>query len=150
MNRHHVHHYNQRKLMGLFSEFKTFVSKGNVLDLAIGVIIGSAFGKIVSSFVADIIMPPIGMALGGVNFTELKTVLRHAVVDASGKVISPAVTVNYGNFFQNVIDFLIIAFVIFMAIKAINRFKRKEEVVVVVETPAEIALLTEIRDLLKK
>ncbi|MES2767269.1 MAG: large-conductance mechanosensitive channel protein MscL [Bacteroidota bacterium] len=136
--------------MGLFSEFKTFVSKGNVLDLAIGVIIGSAFGKIVSSFVADIIMPPIGMALGGVNFTELKTVLRHAVVDASGKVISPAVTVNYGNFFQNVIDFLIIAFVIFMAIKAINRFKRKEEVVVVVETPAEIALLTEIRDLLKK
>jgi large conductance mechanosensitive channel len=136
--------------MGLIREFKEFAMKGNVLDLAIGIIIGGAFGKIISSFVADIIMPPIGMALGGVNFTDLKTVLRDAVVDASGKVISPAVTVNYGNFFQNVIDFLIIAFVIFMMIKAINRFKKKEEVVVVVGTPAEISLLTEIRDLLKK
>ncbi len=137
--------------MGLFSEFKTFVSKGNVLDLAIGIIIGGAFGKLISSFVADIIMPPIGMALGGVNFTELKTVLRDAVTDASGKIISPAVTINYGNFFQTVIDFLIIAFVIFMMIKAINRFKKKEEVVeVIVETPVEIALLTEIRDLLRK
>ena len=136
--------------MSLYSDFKTFAMKGNVLDLAVGVIIGGAFGKIVSSFVADIIMPPIGMALGGVNFTDFKTVLRDAVADASGKVISPAVTVNYGSFLQNVIDFLIIAIVIFTAIKTINRFKRKEEVVVVVETPAEIALLTEIRDLLKK
>jgi large conductance mechanosensitive channel len=134
--------------MGFFKEFKTFAMRGNVLDLAVGIIIGAAFGKIVSSLVADIIMPPIGLALGGVNFTDLKIPLRDEVLDAAGKVISPAVSINYGVFFQHIIDFLIVAFAIFLLIRTINRFKKKEEPVEVV-TPAEVSLLTEIRDLLK-
>ncbi len=132
--------------MKFLDEFKAFAMKGNMVDMAIGIIIGAAFGKIVSSIVNDILMPPIGLLLGGVNFTDLKVVMRAAV---EGK---PAVTWNYGSFIQALIDFLIIAFSVFLLIKAINMAKKKEE-------PAPAAppaptkdqiLLTEIRDLLKK
>jgi large conductance mechanosensitive channel len=121
--------------------------KGNVLDMAVGIIIGGAFGKIISSVVGDIIMPPIGLLLGGVNFTDLKIVLKAATETA------PAVTMNYGNFIQVTIDFLIIAFVIFMLIKAMNAAKKKEAAAPPPAPPApskEEMLLTEIRDLLKK
>jgi large conductance mechanosensitive channel len=130
----------------LLQEFKAFAMRGNVIDMAIGIIIGAAFGKIVSSIVNDIIMPPIGLLVGGVNFTDLKIVLKQAVDG------NPAVTLNYGNFLQVTFDFLIIAFAIFMLIKALSAAKRKEEAV----PPAPPAptksetLLTEIRDLLKK
>ncbi len=133
-------------------EFKQFAMRGNVIDLAVGVIIGSAFGKIVSSLVADVIMPPIGVLVGGVNFTDLAITLKHAYTDASGELI-PAVTLNYGNFLQATFDFLIIAFSIFLFIKLINKFSQKKEAEAP-ETPpappADIQLLTEIRDLLKK
>jgi len=140
--------------MGFFSEFKEFASKGNVMDLAVGIIIGAAFGKIVTSFVNDILMPPIGIVIGGVDFKELKLVLKGAVME-NGKVVSEAVTVNYGNFIQSVIDFLIIAFAIFLLIKAINKLKRPRAVTpavvdtVVVKLTHEEELLTEIRDLLR-
>jgi large conductance mechanosensitive channel len=133
--------------MKLVDEFKAFAMKGNVVDLAIGIIIGAAFGKIVSSMVADIIMPPLGLLIGGVNFTDLKVVLK-AAVDAT----HPAVTWNYGNFLQVTFDFLIVAFAVFLVIKAIVASKRKEEVApaaLPAPTKEEI-LLTEIRDLLKK
>ena len=133
--------------MKLVDEFKAFAIKGNVVDLAIGIIIGAAFGKIVSSMVADIIMPPLGLLIGGVNFTDLKVVLK-AAVDAT----HPAVTWNYGNFLQVTFDFLIVAFAVFLVIKAIVASKRKEEVAPAAPpapTKEEI-LLTEIRDLLKK
>lgn len=139
--------------MKLIDEFKAFAMRGNVVDLAVGIIIGAAFGRIVSSFVADIIMPPIGLLLGGVDFTDLRVVLKEAVVDPAGKVISQAVSINYGNFIQIVIDFLIVAFAVFMVVKALNRLKRKElvapqEVPVPVPTKEEL-LLAEIRDILK-
>ena len=126
--------------------------KGNIVDMAVGVIIGGAFGKIVSSLVNDIIMPVVGLATGGINFTELKATLHEAVLDpATQEVIKEAVTLNYGMFIQNIVDFLIIAFSIFMALKVIVKFKKQEA-----ETPAappapskEEELLTEIRDLLK-
>lgn len=132
--------------MSLIKEFKEFAMKGNVVDLAVAVIIGGAFGKIVSSFVNDIIMPPIGVLLGGVDFKDLSIIIKAA----EGEL--PAVVLGYGNFLQNVVDFLIIAFVIFMAIKGMNSFKKKE-----VEAPAppppappkSEVLLEEIRDLLK-
>lgn len=131
--------------MSLIQEFKAFASRGNVIDMAVGIIIGAAFGKIVSSFVADIIMPPIGIILGGVNFSDLSVVLLAAQGDA------PAVVIAYGKFIQTVIDFTIIAFAIFMGLKAINSLKRKQE-----EAPPappaptkEQELLSEIRDLLK-
>ena len=130
----------------MMSEFKAFAMKGNVVDMAVGIVIGGAFGKIVSSFVSDVLMPPIGMALGGVNFSDLAMTLK----EASGDV--PAVMLSYGSFIQTVIDFVIIAFAIFMVIKAMNSLKKKEE-----EKPAappkpsaEESLLTEIRDLLQK
>lgn len=107
--------------MSLLKEFKAFASRGNVIDMAVGIIIGAAFGKIVSSFVADIIMPPIGIILGGVNFSDLSFVLLAAQGDA------PAVVIAYGKFIQTVVDFTIIAFAIFMGLKAINSLKRKEE-----------------------
>lgn len=138
--------------MGLLKEFKEFAVRGNVIDLAVGVIIGGAFGKIVSSFVADVIMPPIGLLLNGVNFTELKWQLKPAeIVDGVQKA---AVTLNYGNFVQVTVDFLIIAFVIFMVIKAINKMnKKKDEAPAAPPAPAapskEEQLLTEIRDLLR-
>jgi large conductance mechanosensitive channel len=136
--------------MKLVDEFKSFVMKGNVVDLAIGIIIGAAFGKIVSSVVSDIIMPPVGLLIGGVNFTDLKIVLK-AAVDAT----HPAVTWNYGNFLQVCFDFLIVGFSVFLVIKAIVLARRIEEAAPVAPPPPpaptkEEILLTEIRDLLKK
>jgi len=132
-------------------EFKTFAMRGNVIDMAIGIIIGGAFGKIVSSLVADVIMPAIGLLVGGINFTDLKITLKEASLDALGQAI-PAVTVNYGMLIQVVFDFIIIAFCIFLMIKALNRLSHKKE-----EAPAEppqpsdeVKLLTEIRDALKE
>ena len=110
----------------LIDEFKQFAMRGNVIDLAVGVVIGAAFGKIVSSLVADVIMPPIGVLVGGVNFTDLGITLKQAQTAASGEVI-PAVTINYGNFLQATFDFIIIAFAIFLFIKLINRLNRKKE-----------------------
>lgn len=132
--------------MGMMKEFKEFAMRGNVLDMAVGIVIGAAFGKIVSSFVADVIMPPIGILLGRVNFSDLAITIQKASGDVA------AVTLNYGKFIQTVIDFIIIAFAIFMVIKGINAMKKKEE-----EAPAkppapsnEEVLLTEIRDALKQ
>ena len=136
--------------MGFVKEFKEFAMKGNVIDLAVAVIIGGAFGKIVSSFVADIVMPLIGLLLGGVNFADLKWVIKEAVMENGVEKVAAA-TLNYGNFIQVTIDFLIIALAIFMAIKAMNSMKKKEEPAP--EAPAaqsaEETLLGEIRDLLK-
>jgi large conductance mechanosensitive channel len=132
--------------MKFLDEFKKFAIKGNMIDMAIGIIIGAAFGKIVSSLVNDIIMPPIGALLGGVNFTDLKLTIKAATETV------PAVTWNYGSFIQVAIDFLIIAFVVFMLVKAINAAKKKEEAAPAAP-PAptkDQVLLTEIRDLLKK
>ncbi|WP_026954239.1 large-conductance mechanosensitive channel protein MscL [Algoriphagus vanfongensis] len=140
--------------MGMLKEFKEFAMKGNVVDMAVGVIIGGAFGKIVTSLVNDVIMPPIGLALGGMNFRNLAVVLKEAELDAAGEIITNAVTINYGMFIQNLVDFIIIAFVIFMTIKGINKMKRKEEKKEAAAPPpappkSEV-LLEEIRDLLKK
>ncbi|MFR9166972.1 MAG: large-conductance mechanosensitive channel protein MscL [Dysgonomonas sp.] len=136
--------------MSVLKELKEFMTRGNVVDMAVGVIIGGAFGKIVSSLVSDVIMPPIGALLSGVNFQDLKLVIKQASIQG-GEVV-PAVTINYGAFIQTVIDFVIIATVIFFAIKGINTLRKKQE-----EAPAEAPkptkeeeLLTEIRDLLKK
>ncbi|SEK55907.1 large conductance mechanosensitive channel [Pseudoxanthomonas sp. GM95] len=137
--------------MGMISEFKTFAMRGNVIDLAVGVVIGAAFGKIVTSLVNDIIMPPIGLLIGGVDFSALVLTLRDAAVDAAGKEI-PAVTINYGTFINIVIQFVIVAFAIFMVVRTINRFKHKEEAKpeAPAPTPEDVLLLREIRDSLKK
>ncbi len=135
--------------MSIFKEFKEFAMRGNVVDLAVGVIIGTAFGKIVTSIVNDIIMPPIGYLLGGVKFTELVITLKAAVMDGE-LVKEPAVTINYGNFIQVIVDFLIVAFVIFMIIKTINAVQRKQVAALTAEPTDEVKLLGEIRDLLKK
>ena len=137
--------------MGQFiQEFKKFAMRGNVIDMAVGIIIGGAFGKIVSSIVNDLVMPSIGLVIGGVNFKDLKIVLKEAVMEGD-QVISPAVSINYGNFLQTTFDFLIIAFAIFMLGKAVNRLtKKKENEVKTTSPPADIQLLTEIRDLLKE
>jgi large conductance mechanosensitive channel len=130
--------------MKLLDEFKAFAMKGNVVDMAVGIIIGAAFGKIVSSIVSDIIMPPLGMLIGGVNFTDLK-------LDINPNA-AKEVWWNYGNFLQVCFDFLIVAFAVFLLIKAINAAKKKEETAPSAppEAPKEEVLLTEIRDLLKK
>ena len=137
-----------------FFRYKEFAVKGNVVDLAVAVIIGGAFGKIVSSFVNDIIMPPLGLLLGGVDFKDLAVVLKEAEMDAAGEVAVAAVTLNYGMFIQNVVDFVIIAFVIFLAIKGMNNMKKKkekkEEAAPPPAPPKSEVLLEEIRDLLKK
>ena len=135
-------------------DFKAFAMKGNVIDMAVGVIIGGAFGKIVSSVVADVIMPPIGLLVGGVNFTDLKWVMKPAVVE-DGEEVAAAVTLNYGNFLQVTFDFLIIAFSVFLFVRLLSRLSRKKPA-----TPAappappapskEELLLTEIRDLLRE
>ncbi len=138
--------------MGMLKEFKDFAMRGNVIDMAVGIVIGGAFGKIVSSFVADVIMPPLGILIGGVDFTDLKITLKDAVIDASGAVASEMVSINYGNFIQTTVDFIIIAFAIFMVVKGMNSLKKKE-VAAPAAPPAptkEEVLLTEIRDLLKK
>lgn len=138
--------------MGMLKEFKEFAMRGNVIDLAVGVVIGGAFGKIVASLVADVIMPPIGLLVGGVNFTDLKLEMKPAeVIDGVEKA---AVTLNYGNFLQVTFDFIIVAFAIFMFIKLINRLNRKKEEAPAAPAPPpeptkEEVLLTEIRDLLK-
>jgi large conductance mechanosensitive channel len=111
--------------MSLLKEFKTFAMRGNVIDMAVGIVIGAAFGKIVSTLVSNVVMPAIGMITGGVNFADLRIVLKQATVDAAGKAI-PAVTIDYGLFINTMIDFVIIAFAIFMVIKLINRMKKKE------------------------
>ncbi|MNM86301.1 Large-conductance mechanosensitive channel [compost metagenome] len=128
--------------MSLLSEFKAFAVKGNVVDMAVGIIIGAAFGKIVSSFVGDVIMPPIGLLIGGVDFSDLAVTLKAA------EGAAPAVVLSYGKFIQTVLDFLIIAFAIFAGIQVINRLKREEEAAPP-EPSAEQKLLAEIRDLLK-
>ncbi len=137
--------------MGMVKEFKEFAMRGNVMDMAVGIVIGAAFGGIVKSFVADVIMPPIGMVTGGVDFSKIVVELQAAVLDAEGKVTTPAVNMNVGLFVNAIINFLIIAFAIFMVIKMMNNLKKKEE-----EAPAEPAappkqevLLEEIRDLMK-
>ena len=132
--------------MSMMSEFKDFAMRGNVVDMAVGIIIGAAFGKIVSSFVSDVIMPPIGVLIGGVDFTDLAVTIQDATAEAE------AVTIKYGAFLQTVFDFLIIAFAIFMAIKVMNSLKKKEEEAPAAppEPSAEEKLLAEIRDLLKK
>ncbi len=130
--------------MSMLKEFKQFAMRGNVVDMAVGIIIGGAFGKIVSSFVGDVIMPPIGVLLGGVDFSNLSLTIKDATETA------PAVILSYGKFINTIIDFIIIAFAIFMAIKAMNSLKKKEEAAPPPAPPADVQLLTEIRDLLKK
>lgn len=136
--------------MAIIKELKDFMTRGNVVDMAVGVIIGGAFGKIVSSLVSDVIMPPIGVLLSGVNFADLKFVLKQATMEAGTEI--PEVTVNYGVFLQTIIDFVIIATVIFFAIKGINTLRKKqEEIPIAPPAPSkEEELLTEIRDLLKE
>ncbi|SFP78020.1 large conductance mechanosensitive channel [Oscillibacter sp. PC13] len=140
---------------GFFAEFKQFIARGNVMDMAVGVIIGGAFGKISTSLVNDIIMPLVSMLTGGVDFSQWKWVLKEAVLNAAGEVETAAVSVNFGTFLATILDFIIIAFAVFCMIKTINRMHRKKE-----EAPAappappepskEEILLTEIRDLLKE
>ncbi|MDR1743845.1 MAG: large-conductance mechanosensitive channel protein MscL [Dysgonamonadaceae bacterium] len=137
--------------MALVKELKEFLMRGNVIDMAVGIIIGGAFGKIVSSLVSDILMPPIAALMGSTNFNDLKVLLKQASVDAQGTEI-PAITLNYGTFVQTVIDFLIIGTSIFFFIKAVNSLqkKKKEEPAAPPAPTKEEELLTEIRDLLKK
>ena len=139
--------------MSFIQDFKAFALKGNVVDMAVGVIIGGAFGKIVTSIVNNIIMPPIGVLTGGMDFTDLKLVLKDAVKEGD-QVVSEAVTLNYGQFIQDVVDFLVIAFCIFLMVKGIAALSRKKEEKLAEPAPApepsaEEKLLTEIRDLLK-
>ena len=143
--------------MGFLKEFKEFAVKGNVMDMAVGVIIGGAFGKIVTSLVNDVIMPPIGLVVGGVDFTDMKLTLKQQVLDAAGEVLSPAVTWNYGAFIQQVVDFTILAFCVFLMVKVMNTINKKKEEPKPAPAPApepeptaEEKLLTEIRDLLKE
>jgi large conductance mechanosensitive channel len=143
--------------MGIVKEFKEFAVKGNMLDMAVGIIIGGAFGKIITSLVNDVLMPPLGMLLGKVDFTNLKAILQKgqdAVMDGV-TVVQPAVSevaIKYGSFLQNIIDFLIVALCIFFVIKGMNSLKKKEEAAPATPPPPsdEVVLLKEIRDLLKK
>jgi large conductance mechanosensitive channel len=132
--------------MGMVQEFKTFAMRGNVVDMAVGIIIGGAFGKIVSSLVADVMMPPIGLLIGGVNFANLAVTIKEATADAA------AVTLNYGRFVQTVVDFMIVAFAIFLVVKGMNALKKKEEAAPAAPPPPtkEESLLAEIRDILKR
>jgi len=138
--------------MGMISEFKEFAMRGNVVDLAVGVVIGAAFGKIVSSFVGGIVMPLLGLIIGGADFSKMAIVLKAAELAPDGSEAAPAVLLQYGAFAQTLFDFIIIAFAIFMAIRAMNNMKRKEEAAP--EEPAEpsdeVKLLTEIRNSLRE
>ena len=138
--------------MGMLKEFKEFAVKGNMVDLAVGIIIGGAFGKVVSSLVSDVLMPPLGYLIGGINFTDIKIHLKTPVLQGLGGTLPEGVTINVGNFIQSLVDFTIIAFAVFIMVKAINSMHKKAE-----EAPAAPApptkqeeLLAEIRDLLKK
>ena len=133
--------------MGMVGEFKDFISKGNVLDLAVGVVIGAAFGKIVTALVDGIVMPIVGVALGGVSVSDWKYVMKPETVDAAGTKVAE-VAVRYGMFIQTLIDFLVIAFVIFLVVRAYNRMRKPVEVAVA--TPEDVVLLREIRDSLKR
>jgi len=139
--------------MNIIKEFRDFISKGNVIDLAVGIIIGAAFGKIVASLVADVIMPPIGFLLGGVNFSDLKIPIKAAQTDAAGKITKAAVSINYGNFIQVCFEFLIIAFAVFMLVKAVAALRRRQDAGAAIAPPPaptrQEELLSEIRDLLK-
>lgn len=135
-------------LKKLFNEFKQFAIQGNAIELAIGVIIGSSFSKIVSSLVSDILMPPIGLLLGGINIKDFAITLRHAVFDQKGALIQKPVVLNIGNFIQSTVDFVIVALVLFMVIKAINTFNKSR--VFEKKLSPEAALLKEIRDILVK
>ena len=137
----------------MIKEFKEFISKGNVLEMAVGLIMATYFGAIVKSLVNDIIMPPIGLAMGGVDFAELKVVLQDAVAEAEGAVAVPEVAITYGAFINTIITFVIVAFCIFLVVKSYNSMKKKEEAAPAAAPPApskEEVLLGEIRDLLKK
>ena len=134
--------------MGMLSEFKEFAMRGNVIDLAVGVVIGGAFGKIVTALVDKIIMPPIGLLVGGVDFSKWAWTLKEATVDAAGKEI-PAVVIGIGEFLNTVIQFVIVAFAIFLLVKAVNRLHRKPDAAPAA-TPEDVLLLREIRDALKK
>ncbi len=138
--------------MKIFKEFKEFAMRGNVIDLAVGIIIGAAFGKIISSVVNDVIMPPIGLLVGGIDFKDIAFTLSAPELDATGKVIKEAVSIRIGNFIQTVVDFLIVAFAIFMLIKGVNNLskKKKAEPAPPPAPTKDQELLTEIRDLLKK
>ena len=134
--------------MGMISEFKEFAMRGNVIDLAVGVVIGAAFGKIVTSLVDNVIMPPIGLLLGGVDFSDIAWTLRGATVNAAGEEV-PAVVVGVGEFLNTIVQFVIIAFAIFLLVKVINRVHRKPEAAPAAP-PEEVVLLREIRDSLRK
>lgn len=138
-----------------FEEFKKFAMRGNVIDLAVGVVIGGAFGKITTSIVNDIIMPVIGVLTGGLNFSDWKIVLKHAILDAEGVITTPEVAITFGNTIAVVVDFIIIAFAVFCLVKGVNSLHRKKEEAPAAppappEPSAEEKLLTEIRDLLKE
>ena len=134
--------------MGMISEFKEFAMRGNVIDLAVGVVIGAAFGKIVTALVDKVIMPPLGLLIGGVDFAKLGIVLKEATVDAAGKEV-PAVVLAYGEFINAIVQFVIVAFAIFLVVKAINRLHKKPAEAPAA-TPEDILLLREIRDALRK
>lgn len=135
--------------MGMISEFKAFAIKGNLIDTAIAFVMGAAFGKVSSAFVEGMFAPLVGLLLGGVNLADKKTVLKVAIMDNAGKVATPEVAIKWGEFITATIDFLVVAFVMFMVIKAINNMKKKE-LAAPAAPPAQEVLLTEIRDLLKK
>lgn len=142
-------------MKNFLKEFKEFAVKGNAIDLAVGVIIGGAFGKIISSLVADIIMPPLGFLLGGANFADWKFTLRAAITDSGGSTVSPAITMNTGLFLQNILDFLIIAFVIFLMVKLLTNLKKQlksdqADETIIAPLTKDQELLTEIRNALKK
>lgn len=136
--------------MSFVKEFKEFVNRGNVVDMAVGIVVGGAFGKIVTSFVNDVLMPPLGLLLGGVDFKDMKWVLQPGTLDEAGEMVGE-VALNYGMFIQSVIDFLLIALAIFSVIKAMNKLKRKKEEAspAPAAKPDDVVLLEEIRDLLK-
>ena len=135
--------------MGMINEFKEFIARGNVVDLAVGVVIGAAFGRIVTAMVDGVVMPLIGLMLGGVKFSDLAITLHAAELDAAGAEITPALMLRYGAFLQAAIDFMIVAFVIFLFVKAYNRLRKPAEVVEAGPTE-EVLLLREIRDSLNK
>lgn len=134
--------------MAFLEEFKKFAVKGNVIDLAVGVVIGSAFGAITTSLVKDVLMPPLGMVVSKVDFSRLKVILREAIVE-NGEVVSPAVSIDYGLFIQAIFNFMVIAFAIFLLVRTINRLREKEAVKPAPPTNKEEQLLAEIRDILK-
>ncbi|MFT4543822.1 MAG: large conductance mechanosensitive channel [Bacteroidia bacterium] len=137
----------------MIKEFKEFISKGNVLEMAVGLIMATYFGAIIKSLVKDIIMPPIGMAMGGMDFNDLKMILQEAAMNAEGVITTPEVSIMYGTFINTIITFVIVAFCIFLVVRAYNNMKRKEAAAAPAAPPApskEEVLLGEIRDLLKK